>query len=514
MRKDRNNIYILCISVMFVIVSLLCMGIYQYVNIRNAEKQIYSTLNDSINEQKNLIETKIQGQYTTLEAFANSLASTEIHTMDEIVQRMDAIVKTKSTEFKYLAIGGKDGILYTSDGRTVSAANRDYYEKALNGENGIEKIDVGRLDPDPGLFISVPVIKNGDVLGVVVGCYDISTFEHLLNPTTFKNQGYSYLIDKRGNIVLDNNNINSFLDADSLLELLNDSDIPVRESEQIQQNFYELKSGVLHYSINSKARYAVYQPFGTKDWMLVHVVSADVLKTQTQPILLSGWILIIFMTVFAVLTVILISHNARKNIKQKEKQKVALMVSQIKPHFLYNTLTAIQEMCYSEPRQAAKAIVKFSNYLRTNIDFINSEELIPFSLEKSHINNYIDIEIMRFGEDLCFEEDIQTADFLIPPLTLQPLVENAVKHGVCKRVDKGTIKLSTRRLNNRILITISDDGVGFHKGQVQCRAIESVETRIKKIMHGKMTIESKVNVGTTITINIPFKEALHENCNH
>ena len=110
-----------------------------------------------------------------------------------------------------------------------------------------------------------------------------------------------------------------------------------------------------------------------------------------------------------------------------------------------NTLSSIQELCYTDPEQAADAIVTFSTYLRTNIDFLGLREPVSFDKEYRYICDYMKIEEMRFGEELCFFTDVDTTDFKIPALTIQPLVENAVRHGIRGRVGRGTVFLSVHR---------------------------------------------------------------------
>ena len=123
----------------------------------------------------------------------------------------------------------------------------------------------------------------------------------------------------------------------------------------------------------------------------------------------------------------LLTHTQNLLTLEKEASRIqtAMLSSQIQPHFLYNTLTTIQEMCYTDPEQAADLIVHFSRYLRTNIDFMDYTDLIPFEKELEHIENYLYIQNTRFGNALVFEKDITVTEFQIPPLSVQPLIENA-----------------------------------------------------------------------------------------
>lgn len=192
--------------------------------------------------------------------------------------------------------------------------------------------------------------------------------------------------------------------------------------------------------------------------------------------------------------------------------KVSVMVSQIRPHFMYNALSSIAILCKLNPDTAYTATVTFSDYLRGNMDSLKQTAPVPFSRELEHLKKYLYIEKLRFDDQLNIEYDIQAADFEIPLLSIQPLVENAVKHGVGMKEDGGTVKISTRETDNAYEVIIEDDGVGFdttaekkddgrsHVG------VENTKRRIKEMCGGEVIIESAVGEGTTAKVIIPKKE--------
>ena len=141
----------------------------------------------------------------------------------------------------------------------------------------------------------------------------------------------------------------------------------------------------------------------------------------------------------------------------------------------------------------------FSAYLRTNIDFLGLREPIPFEKEYRYIRDYMKIEKMRFGEELSFVTDVETADFRVPALTVQPLVENAVRHGIRGRSGGGTVWLSVRNDGEAIRISVRDDGVGFDPATVKARSLKSAAERLAEI-DGELSIRSEVGKGTEITI--------------
>lgn len=196
-----------------------------------------------------------------------------------------------------------------------------------------------------------------------------------------------------------------------------------------------------------------------------------------------------------------------------EEQRFRILMSQIKPHFLYNTLGAIQAMCYTEPKEAAEATAKFSRYLRGNMDSLTNTELIPFEKELEHTRLYLELEKMRFEDSLQIEFDIQHTDFMMPSLTLQPIAENAVRHGARgKRQAVGIVKISSFRDGDCSYILVQDNGPGFDpealddapdKDGESHVGINNVRERLKSMCRGSLVIDSEIGKGTAVTIVIP-----------
>ena len=192
--------------------------------------------------------------------------------------------------------------------------------------------------------------------------------------------------------------------------------------------------------------------------------------------------------------------------KQKliESQRNSLMLSQINPHFVYNTLSTIAAMCDVSPSQAKYLTIDFSRYLRQNLTSVTNENNIPFEEELNHVECYLKIEKARFRERLNVIYSIQCRDFEIPPLSIQPLVENAVKHGITKRAEGGTIKISTYDIDTHYVVKIIDDGVGFDAQATEMHVgLENVRSRIRAMCRGEVSVKSTVGIGTRVTIEIP-----------
>ena len=176
-----------------------------------------------------------------------------------------------------------------------------------------------------------------------------------------------------------------------------------------------------------------------------------------------------------------------------------------------NILNTIYHLCDKDVELAKKAVDDFSTYLRNNINSLGTTELISFNTELEHIKTYINLEKIRFGEELEVVYDIKTSDFFLPILSIQPLVENAIQHGVSKKRGGGTVTISSYEDEDNYIICISDTGVGYDKNQIindgkSHIGIQNVKDRLLSKVEGMLNIESEIGVGTVATVYIPKKE--------
>ena len=213
--------------------------------------------------------------------------------------------------------------------------------------------------------------------------------------------------------------------------------------------------------------------------------------------------------------VVMDHHATIKNKKLKEELEnshIALMLSQIQPHFIYNTLGTIGEFCEEEPKKAAELVQKFSLYLRGNFTELDNSMPIRVSKEMEHVRHYADIEQIRFP-DMKVEYDIQSENFLIPALTIQPLVENAIKHGLMGLENGGIVKISSYETDNYYEVCVKDDGVGFDESVFEDGkthvGIKNIRKRIEGMCGGTLIIDSAIGKGTIALIRIPKEGAEH-----
>lgn len=226
-----------------------------------------------------------------------------------------------------------------------------------------------------------------------------------------------------------------------------------------------------------------------------------------------GYSIINMATTIAVLVVYVgIQAEQAKKIKEQELEiaegQIAVMLSQIQPHFLYNSLASINELSDGNP-EAQQAIIMFSNYLRTNMDSISKKDLIPFVQELNHVKQYLWLEKMRFEDKLKIEYDIEYEDFKLPALTIQPIAENSVLHGITNKEDGGTIRIRTYRSDGYAFVSVEDTGIGFDTGNEYNEGrshigIDNVRGRLKAMCNGTLTLESTPDSGTVAVIKIPL----------
>lgn len=209
----------------------------------------------------------------------------------------------------------------------------------------------------------------------------------------------------------------------------------------------------------------------------------------------------------ALLGVQMVIHYVRRE-RELQDSQTKIMLSQIQPHFLYNALCVIQDLCHGAAPEAEKATVEFSEFLRSNLDSLRATDPIPFTAELKHTRNYLSLEQRRFGDDLQVVYDIETMDFSLPALTLEPIVENAVRYGVLQREDGGTVWISTKEEQDAYRVTVRDDGVGFdvtvtkQDGRSHI-GIQNVRDRLERMCGGSLVIVSTPGKGTVATITVP-----------
>ncbi len=217
-------------------------------------------------------------------------------------------------------------------------------------------------------------------------------------------------------------------------------------------------------------------------------------------------------SLFMILSVIEQAEEYRQQELKNEQLKVDILLGQIQPHFLFNVLYVIQEICHINPEKASDAISEFSKYLRHNMDSLSINSPIPFADELEHTKHYVSLQQLRFGEALVVKYELTCTEFYMPTLTLQPIVENAVRYGVRKTsTGEGTVLIQTRAYPSHYEVKVIDDGPGFDPNVrkddgLSHTGLNNVRERLQRICDGKLEIWSELGKGTIVTMILPKKK--------
>ena len=278
-------------------------------------------------------------------------------------------------------------------------------------------------------------------------------------------------------------------------------------------------------------RFIRHQSFDRDRFLVVYLLIIISIVLDTVLYNMSGGtrnanIALYLVTIYGIQSGISLTRRIVSRNEEMTRQKVeladskgALMLSQMQPHFIYNTMNTIYSLCDINIEDAKTAIHDFSGYLRHNFGSMEQNAPVPFEDELKHTRFYLSIEKMRFGDELNVVYDIEECDFELPPISLQPIVENAVRHGLRHKTGGGTVTIRTRGTDEDYTVTVEDDGVGFDTSTLGFQepdsehnriALNNVSMRIRQMCDGTLDIESEPGVGTVVTISIPVKKDILE----
>ena len=188
--------------------------------------------------------------------------------------------------------------------------------------------------------------------------------------------------------------------------------------------------------------------------------------------------------------------------------RMKALIQQIQPHFIYNTLATIHMICADDPKQAMRVISDFSDYLHANFDALSATEPILFTRELEHTRAYLGVETARYADRLVVDYQTDYITFRRPPLTLQPIVENSVKHGLRKTRRPEHIVITTRAVDGGAEIVVKDNGVGYDpapNGALHI-GLRNVRERLEMMCDGTLDIEPRSGGGTVVTVFVPVKK--------
>lgn len=223
-------------------------------------------------------------------------------------------------------------------------------------------------------------------------------------------------------------------------------------------------------------------------------------------------LLVVFGLSFSMLSMfgIILCDQIEQYMRQQREiahQRASIMVLQMRPHFIFNTMMSIYYLCAQDSKKAQQVTLDFTSYLRKNFSAIASENTIPFANELEHTRAYLAVEQVQFEDGLFVEYDTPHTRFRVPPLTLQPIVENAVKHGMDPDSAPLRICIRTRETDAGHEITVEDNGPGFAQTNMDESephiALANIQQRLEIMCGGKLTVMPREGGGTVVKVILP-----------
>ncbi|XID48098.1 histidine kinase [Clostridium culturomicium] len=489
--------------------------------------------------------------------------------MDKLQPYINRLNDRLSTHYGNLygtfAIGKIDGKGWVTEEQTIDVSEREYFKHAMSSTNEyvISTPVFSHTNNEPIVLICYPVYnENGVKNGFINGAISLNKISQIVEGIDFYNCT-SWIMDNNGNIYTPQKPDNISIEDLNLLK------------EKINLNT-STKVGTYNIMNNNKIESVIFHSAipNTNGWSLCSMVSSKELTKDIDNLIYSIFIIWIFMLITSIALCTMFSHSISNPIKKlttainsiedgnldvfcevnpKEKDEIAVLAhsfnsmveeikflmnriyeeenekrsaelkvlqSQINPHFLYNTLDNLQWKAYDyDAVEIAAMIEALSNFFRISLS--NGQEFIPLSQEIKHVENYLFIQQKRYEDILKFniEFDKSLSEITVLKLIIQPIVENAIYHGIKAKLSPGYVNIKVVADNEFIYISVCDDGIGIDKETLEelnkslnvknenfGYGLYNVNQRIK-LVYGEnsgVKIESILNKGTTVTIKIPL----------
>ena len=220
--------------------------------------------------------------------------------------------------------------------------------------------------------------------------------------------------------------------------------------------------------------------------------------------------------IFSLLQIVAVVFSTYDYIEQQmrmanelNESRVKIMVNQMRPHFIRSALGAIRSVIKSDPDKAYDLLYDFTNYLSFNIETMDNLDPIPFRDELRHIREYAAIEQERFYPRVRVEYEIETEDFRVPPLSIQPFVENAIRHGILAKREGGLVRVITEETDNTFIVTVADNGGGFDVNNPPPAppshgiSAKNASYRLESTVGASVDTQSEPGKGAIVTVTIP-----------
>ena len=531
-RRFETSI-ILIILALAVTVGIIALYLTNQSINEDVTRRATSELQLTAIEQADLINQRLGEQFEPLEILASYLEQGDFLDEDYAIMTEATV---KENHWCTVAVADSEGLATNYTGEIMgSVADREYFSNVIDGsqERVVQYLPVTLKVNEPRFIFSVPIYKDGEISGVLFASKQVSVLEPILLGNTATDEFTNiFLIQSDGTILSANENAHESLQSTNYFEEHDSGEyLDGFSEEKLREAMERGESGSFQYRCNGTET-VFYVPTGINDWYLL--AQADQAQAEAKyaenmkAIRKNVYIVMLVFCFLIALIVVLLLYYARKIKKTEDllsqereqlyenelrESQVRNSISQMQPHFLYNALASIREIILEDPQYASDLVCDFTTHLRACVKSMTNSDLVPFQSEMENVKAYVNIEKMRFGEKLGVVYDIQAQDFQIAPLTVQPLVENAIRHGIYQRGSQGgTVKISAKEKEGKFIICVQDDGVGFDYAQIQqeiasgqrdSTGLANLSFRIESMLDGHVFVESELGKGTTIRIEIP-----------
>lgn len=321
----KNNKFkkltLIIIPLILIMIGICCFFIYQTREIDRVKAQTYSILRDAENEQIQTLKSKVNGSFSIITAFSNMLVEQNIDDRDILIKQMKAVIH--SSDYQHILIVDRDGNAFSEDKNRINIAERDYFKKALLGEKIIERVEKDKMSGAVKIVTAVPLVKDGEILGIVCAAYDENIFRKLLSSHVYSGEGYSFITKKDGQIIIGSDNTAYTLKDRNLLTVLQTAEFDDGSTFDVLKNDMQLlQSGITLFTLDGgKKRYATYQSAGFQDWIMFNVLPGEVVEEALDNsvknyYVLFGILIVIFVTIIVFLVVM-----ARKQLQYIEMEE-------------------------------------------------------------------------------------------------------------------------------------------------------------------------------------------------
>ena len=335
-RSTHSILLYIILSIMILCLNIFVGYTYKNIVVDKERDYAYKILKSDAKKQGTLINLKIENQYLTLELFAKIIAHDKDSLQSFFSNDLSFIEKT---DFLHLFIADSTGFATGNTGKTVNVHDRSYFRESIAGHRSSAYIKNGYLSDEARLILSVPIIKDDTVIGVLYGSYNKQQFEILFENDDFEIKSYSFIIDKNGNSIIHPQSKDYLLGDDNIIEYLKNYRNNV---EYLNNNIKNRQFGFIKYAIGAEKRYAIYSPIGKTDWILFTAVSDTVFEVKSQEIIDTAQYIFLFISIFSIILfgiiIILASNNNKKALAEQKKEKVNFERTRIAIENSYVTL--------------------------------------------------------------------------------------------------------------------------------------------------------------------------------